>query len=192
MADFTLIPLPAALETVLFALKCISNRQLLGVYRNDFNSKSCTSESILPGYPKYKYHPFIAGAIGGYFVWGKEYSSVHYQILLYLVSRVLVGCLKVALIDQQNKRDDMAQVTPRDRMFLSSRLSFSKALNCLKKFVQEKGYTISSTVVWALVMSLFENASHSLHPSLRSSMEEIYHSSPVNLFSYLSRVELIE
>lgn len=191
-ADFNVIHLSATLETILFALKCTSNLKLNGMRRNSLNSEICTNECILPGYPKHKSHPFIAGAIGGYFVWGKEYSSVHYQILLYLVSRVLVGCLKVVLKDQQNQRVPVAQTAPRDGRILFKRSQLSKALHFLKKTFQEKGYSLSSTVVWALVMSLFENSSHSLHPSLRSSMEEIYHSSPTNLLSYFSRVELIE
>jgi hypothetical protein len=41
-----------------------------------------------PGYPERIYHSWIAGAIGGYFVWGRH-SAVNHQILLYLSSRVL-------------------------------------------------------------------------------------------------------
>lgn len=43
-----------------------------------------------PGHAQHVYHSFVAGAIGGYFVWGR-YSSVNYQIVLYLASRVMVG-----------------------------------------------------------------------------------------------------
>jgi hypothetical protein len=92
LAYFNMIPLSATSETILFALKCTSNLKLYRMCRNYFDSELCTNECILPGYPKHKCHPFIAGAVGGYFVWGKEYSSVHYQILLYLVSRVLESC----------------------------------------------------------------------------------------------------
>ncbi len=164
-----------------------------------FCSNDCT-QAILPGYPRYKYHSFIAGAVGGYFVWGKEYSSVHYQILLYLASRVLVGCIKVAL-GQQNHNDAM-QVRSNNSIYkeapnndnhsndrvVSSESNSSTTCYYLKKFVEEKGYSLSSTIVWALVMSLFENYPNSLHPSLRSSMEEIYHSSPASLLSNFCRL----
>lgn len=46
-----------------------------------------------PGYPEHPLHSFLAGSVGGYIIWGR-YSSVNYQILLYLVSRVLVGLWK--------------------------------------------------------------------------------------------------
>ena len=38
----------------------------------------------------------IAGAVGGYFVWAR-YTSVHYQIVLYLLSRILVASAKLAV-----------------------------------------------------------------------------------------------
>lgn len=46
-----------------------------------------------PGHPERIHHAFIAGAVGGYFVWGR-YNSLNHQILLYLTSRVLVGVWK--------------------------------------------------------------------------------------------------
>ena len=46
-----------------------------------------------PGHPERIHHAFIAGGVGGYFVWGR-YNSLNQQILLYLTSRVLVGLWK--------------------------------------------------------------------------------------------------
>ena len=46
-----------------------------------------------PGLPEHPIHSFVAGAVGGYLVWGR-YSSVNYQILLYLSSRVALGVWK--------------------------------------------------------------------------------------------------
>jgi peroxisomal membrane protein 4 len=48
-----------------------------------------------PGLPEREYHALVAGAVGGYFVWGR-YSSVNHQVVLYLASRVLVGLGKKA------------------------------------------------------------------------------------------------
>lgn len=47
------------------------------------------------GYPERYHHALIAGAVGGYFVWGR-YSNVNHQVVLYLTSRVLVGLGKKA------------------------------------------------------------------------------------------------
>ncbi len=43
-----------------------------------------------PGYPERNHHALIAGAIGGYFVWGR-YSKINVQINLYLLSRVVIA-----------------------------------------------------------------------------------------------------
>jgi peroxisomal membrane protein 4 len=46
-----------------------------------------------PGYPERNHHALIAGAIGGYFVWGRS-SKINVQINLYLLSRVVIALLK--------------------------------------------------------------------------------------------------
>ena len=43
-----------------------------------------------PGYPELNHHALIAGAIGGYYVWGR-YSKINVQINLYLLSRVVIA-----------------------------------------------------------------------------------------------------
>lgn len=100
------------------------------------------SPSRPPGFPEEDYHAFIAGAVGGYVVWGR-YSSINYQILLYLSSRVLVALGK--RLYQKFGRQPDPQL-------------FRKL----------------SSLVWGVVMVLFEKHPDLLHPSLRSSMDEIY------------------
>ena len=97
-----------------------------------------------PGHPERSHHALIAGAVGGYLVWGR-YSSVNYQIVLYLASRVLVGMGKHV----QEK-------------YLPVSLSFRQS------------YPLFAGVVWGLVMMLFEENPDVLHPSLKKSMDEIY------------------
>ena len=108
--------------------------------------ESNRSEASLSGRPERPYHSFVAGAIGGYFVWGR-YSSLNYQILLYLSSRVLVAAGK-----------HMYRATgqqPHPELF--RRLS---------------------AIIWGAVMILFEKYPELLHPSLKSSMDEIYRRPP--------------
>ena len=54
-----------------------------------------TTKSSLPSRPPF-FHSFLAGCIGGWYVWGRTYSSLKYQILLYLSIRVLVGVGKLS------------------------------------------------------------------------------------------------
>ena len=101
-----------------------------------------------PGLPENPRHALIAGAIGGYAVWGR-YSSVNYQIVLYLTSRIIVGALTLA-----RERG----IPP----FGAKGLNF------------DRSYRLAAAAVWGVVMLLFEEHPHVLHPSLKRSMDEIY------------------
>lgn len=101
-----------------------------------------------PGIPEEPYHAIIAGAIGGYTIWGKD-SAVNYQIVLYLASRVIVGCMGLA-------REKGIQP------FSCSKLHFRNA------------FPLFSAAIWSAVMFLFEEHPHVLHPSLKKSMDDIY------------------
>lgn len=101
-----------------------------------------------PGLPEKPYHAFLAGTIGGYIVWGR-YSGVNYQLILYLASRILVGCMTLA---------SEKGIPP----FSWKRLAFPKT------------YPFAAAAIWGTVMMLFEEYPQVLHPSLRRSMDEIY------------------
>lgn len=101
-----------------------------------------------PGLPELPHHSFLAGAVGGYIVWGR-YSSVNYQMILYLASRILVGSIKLA----REKG-----VKP----FSWSGASFGNT------------YPLAAAGIWGTVLYLFEQHPNVLHPSLRRSMDEIY------------------
>ena len=101
-----------------------------------------------PGLPENPRHALIAGAVGGYAVWGR-YSSVNYQIVLYLTSRIIVGGLTLA-----RERG----IPP----FGAKMLNF------------DRSYRLAAAAVWGVVMLLFEEHPHVLHPSLKRSMDEIY------------------
>ena len=101
-----------------------------------------------PGIPERPYHSFLAGAFGGYFVWGR-YSGVNYQLLLYLASRIIVASIKLA---------SEKGVKP----FASKRFQFPHA------------YPWAAAGIWGVVMMLFEEHPDMLHPSLKRSMDEIY------------------
>jgi len=104
--------------------------------------------SNVPGHPEQPHHAFLAGAVGGYIVWGR-YSGVNYQLILYLISRIIVGCLKLA---------SQKGIPP----FSWKQLTFTKT------------YPWAAAGIWGTVMVMFEEYPESLHPSLRRSMEEIY------------------
>ncbi|EEY66272.1 uncharacterized protein PITG_03829 [Phytophthora infestans T30-4] len=98
------------------------------------------------GKPGAHWHAAVAGGIGGYLVWGR-YSSVNFQIVMYLMSRVLISLVRML------------------------------AAKGYQPFAQHRFkhvYPLLATVVWASVMWLYENEPHSLHPSLLKSMQFLY------------------
>ena len=104
----------------------------------------------IAGHPEHPYHALVAGAIGGYCVWGR-YTSVNHQVVLYLTSRVLVGLVK--------------------RLWerIHGQSYYNSAL-----LQHPKTYPFSAAVVWGIAMVLFEESPHVLQKSLKQSMDEIY------------------
>jgi hypothetical protein len=119
-------------------------------------TNATSSSNVAPGRPEHPYHALVAGAIGGYFVWGR-YSSINYQIVLYLTSRVLVGLWKRywQTHDHDVQKTDWVQTALPDAL-------------------KQRSYALGAATVWGLVMLLFESNPEVLHPSLKSSMDEIY------------------
>mmetsp|Transcript_27289 Transcript_27289/g.35397 ORF Transcript_27289/g.35397 Transcript_27289/m.35397 type:complete len:220 (+) Transcript_27289:131-790(+) len=97
-----------------------------------------------------EWHALVSGGLGGYFVFSKH-TSVTFQIVLYLASRVLVALAGVA-----------------------AKKSQLPVIRHLAEDPKTRAYPIFASVVWALVMWLFERDPDMLHPSLRSSMDFLY------------------
>ena len=136
---------------------------------------SAATTTAVAGLPERPYHAFLAGCAGGYVVWGR-YSSVNYQILLYLTSRILVGMAKRA---GEAWCRDWRKTHP--RLFgsatvvgLGSDGSSSDDHHRILNAISNKFYPIAAAAIWGVVMVLFEDSPHVLHRSLRQSMDEIY------------------
>jgi peroxisomal membrane protein 4 len=101
----------------------------------------------------------IAGLIGGYCVWG-NYSSINYQIVLYLASRVFVAMVKRLMLQQKRG------------------LSASSAAARIPHFMRDRTYSFCAAMIWGVVLFLYEDSPEVLHPSLKTSMDEIYRFRP--------------
>eukprot|EP00536_Pseudo-nitzschia_multiseries_P011008 jgi/Psemu1/204701/e_gw1.355.19.1 len=108
------------------------------------------------GEPERPYHSLLAGAAGGYLVWGR-YSSVNHQIVLYLASRILVGLAKRGWEHVYEKPGH-----------------FQNGNSVGSVLQHPRTYPLVSATVWGIVMMLFEESPHVLHRSLKKSMDEIY------------------
>lgn len=120
-------------------------------------------EAAPPGHPEHVYHSFLAGAVGGYLVWGR-YSSVNFQIVLYLASRVSVALYKKIALYLRRRRLLHEGVRNADVETFDSASSHHNG----------NIYPFAAAIIWGLVMALFEESPELLHPSLKTSMDEIY------------------
>jgi hypothetical protein len=120
---------------------------------------SASTYTIKAGQPERPYHSLLAGAAGGYIVWGR-YSSVNHQIVLYLASRILVGLAKRG----------WEHVYQRPGHFNDSD-NHSNSNSILQ---HPRTYPFVAATVWGIVMLLFEESPHVLHRSLKKSMDDIY------------------
>eukprot|EP00754_Rhynchopus_humris_P046966 Rhum_TRINITY_DN647_c0_g1::Rhum_TRINITY_DN647_c0_g1_i1::g.2048::m.2048/K13350/PXMP4, PMP24; peroxisomal membrane protein 4 len=95
------------------------------------------------------WHSAVAGLVGGSYVWGTD-DPIAVQINLYLLSRVLMGSLKIAAanLDISPNKEELA-----------------------------RNYKIFGSAVWMVVMYLFYNYPLKLQSSLTASMVEIYKNS---------------
>eukprot|EP00577_Skeletonema_sp_RCC1716_P022693 CAMPEP_0113410606 /NCGR_PEP_ID=MMETSP0013_2-20120614/21788_1 /TAXON_ID=2843 ORGANISM="Skeletonema costatum, Strain 1716" /NCGR_SAMPLE_ID=MMETSP0013_2 /ASSEMBLY_ACC=CAM_ASM_000158 /LENGTH=236 /DNA_ID=CAMNT_0000296837 /DNA_START=377 /DNA_END=1084 /DNA_ORIENTATION=+ /assembly_acc=CAM_ASM_000158 len=111
-------------------IKSVVSMVINGPFSSSLKRTINPSVSTPAGIPQHPYHAFLAGAVGGYIVWGR-YSSVNYQLILYLASRILVGCIKLA-------REKGI------RPFSWKKLKFANS------------YPYGAAVIWGTVMMLFE------------------------------------
>lgn len=111
-----------------------------------FHKGEGVTEKCAPGFPQSTYHSFVAGMIGGYTIWGR-YSSINYQVVLYLCSRILIGAVMYA-----------------------RKIGFMRSTY----FTFPVVYPAFASLVWGTVMFFFEYHPDVLHPSLKNSMDEIY------------------
>ena len=126
------------------------------------------------GHPERPYHALIAGAIGGYCVWG-QYSSVNYQIVLYLTSRVLTGVTKRIWEHLHNNKSSTRRSSSDNWVDGTKKGPSPSSSPSSSSILQHpQTYKILAATVWGLVMILFEESPHVLHKSLKQSMDEIY------------------
>ena len=114
------------------------------------------SSGKMPGIPERPFDSLVAGAFGGYFIWGK-YSSVNYQIVLYLLSRTIVS--GVQLLASRFSDEGLTACGQGARKWLVGR--------------KTNAYPFFASLVWGFIMYLYESNAP-LHPSLKKSMDEIY------------------
>lgn len=106
------------------------------------------------------YDSFIAGLIGGYFVFGGrskrsgKISSVNQQIVIYVFARVVLALAKLAIKPETGV--PLLSSEPR-----RSQISYY-------------AWPVFASTSWAMVMYLFRWYPEDLQPSLRSSMNYIY------------------
>ncbi|KAG8530865.1 uncharacterized protein KY384_004222 [Bacidia gigantensis] len=99
------------------------------------------------------WHTFLAGLVGGYYVFGRGIqSSVNQQIVIYIFARVALGAAKLAV--QNRSEGGWGLLGYKDR-----------------QTVKVNAWPVFASLSWASVMWLFRYHPEVLQPSLKSSMQ---------------------
>lgn len=109
------------------------------------------------------YDTFFAGALGGYYVFGKNPNSVKQQIVIYVFARV---CLALAKLSVESP--SFTSNTPTPTIF-TQRLS-----PATRAKIQENAWPVFASLSWAFVMYIFRWQPESIQSSLKSSMKYMY------------------
>ena len=139
-----------------------------------------------PGKPTTQLDSFLAAALVGHFVWGR-YSSVNYQIVVRfrfhtraarLVPRVAT-CLRF-----DSDQPPPYQQQQQQQLYLLSRIIVASTIVAsnngvpfMKDIDFQTAYPYLASIVWGIVLWLFEFHHDALQASLASSMDFLYHDS---------------
>ncbi|KAI9761960.1 MAG: hypothetical protein M4579_000743 [Chaenotheca gracillima] len=111
------------------------------------------------------WHPFVAGLVGGYAVFGRGIqSSVNQQIVIYVFARVVLALAKMAF---GNTAGGNAPAGTRGAGAGRSGL-------LTKEGVTRNAWPVFASLSWACVMWIFNTEPETLQPSLKSSMKYMY------------------
>ena len=113
-------------------------------------------------------HPFVAGLLGGYYVFGRHKSSVSQQIVIYVFSRVVLAAAALAF----QSPGDNALVGSKyggrgGNGFLADALGLSVET---REKVRKNAWPAFASLSWACVMWMHEWYPNMLQSSLESSM----------------------
>lgn len=119
---------------------------------------------------------FVAGLLGGWYVFGQSKSSVNQQIVIYVFARVVLAFAALAI------------QPPGDNALVGSKYGDRGGLGLvhispqMRERIRRNAWPVFASVSWASVMWLFRWYPDMLQPSLRSSMTYMY----VFLFPFCS------
>lgn len=107
---------------------------------------------------------FVAGLVGGYYVFGRSKSSVNQQIVIYVFARVVLAFASLAFQPRGDNTLLGGQYGGRGGLGV---LPFSDGT---REKVRKNAWPVFASLSWAAVMWLFRYYPEMLQPSLRSSM----------------------
>ncbi|KAI5808124.1 Tim17/Tim22/Tim23/Pmp24 family-domain-containing protein [Peziza echinospora] len=122
-------------------------------------------------------HTFLAGVIGGYYVFGRENNPINQQIVLYVFARVVLALAKLAIrpTGGGGPTTTSPPVSPQITS-TTNRGSTSSFLpqTLLGHDIKTVAWPVFASMSWGAVMCLFNGVPDTVQPSLRSSMQYLY------------------
>ena len=127
------------------------------------------------------YDAFFAGALGGYYVFGRHYNAVKQQIVIYVFARVVLALAKLSL-----ESPAMTSTTPTPTFFTQRFSPETKAI------IERNAWPVFASFSWAMVMYVFRWQPESIQASLKSSMKYMYVLTPFCLIALLTHASYVQ
>lgn len=129
---------------------------------------TCLTLRSLQGGKERTADSFLAGALGGWYVFGRRKSSVNQQIVIYVAARVALAAATLAFRARSDNTLLGSQYGGRggrDLLNLSDKT---------RQTIRRAAWPTFAGLSWAAVMWLFKHHPDVLQPSLKSSMVYMY------------------
>ncbi|KAG9522637.1 peroxisomal membrane protein 4, partial [Aureobasidium melanogenum] len=159
-------PLPQKISAILKATR--QHARNLATFAFIYKAFMLLQKSIRPAHKELKSDSFVAGLVGGWYVFGRSKNSVNQQIVIYVAARVVLAAASLAVQPRGDNTLLGGKYGGRGGMGL---LSLSDAH---REAVRKHAWPVFASLSWGCVMWLFRFYPDMLQPSLRHSMTYIY------------------
>ncbi|KAH0138552.1 peroxisomal membrane protein 4, partial [Aureobasidium melanogenum] len=159
-------PLPQKISAILKATR--QHARNLATFAFIYKAFMLLQKTIRPGNKELKSDSFVAGLVGGWYVFGRSKNSVNQQIVIYVAARVVLAAASLAVQPRGDNTLLGGKYGGRGGMGL---LSLSDAH---REAVRKHAWPVFASLSWGCVMWLFRFYPDMLQPSLRHSMTYIY------------------
>jgi len=139
----------------------------LGLFALIYKSTLLALRYTSPQRKERDYDTFVAGLLGGYYVFGRRQSSINQQIVIYVFARAMLALAKYSIKGAEEGGLGLVKTEK------------------TRELIRGNAWAVFASLSWAMVMYMFRWHPETVQSSLRSSMQYMW------VFLSTSRLSMI-